>query len=189
MDQYMLDKDAVRAAHEFAALAWIIGFLNRAGEGNIHTGLRRVYSVYVRLQHDRRDREPLIPEREPDGIAWANRADRAARRAISVSPQRDALARVVRRFDGGRFGRIPVFPVPRSEHRAQVRASENRSPARPETIDLTDSAEAVAEGGATSVAGAETGEEDSIPLLEYSSSDLQRIDDSVEAFQKGGNNM
>ena len=79
MDQYMLDEDAVRAAHEFAALAWIIGFLDRAGEGNIHTGLRRVYLVYVRLQHDRRDTEPLILEREPDGIAWASRADRTAR--------------------------------------------------------------------------------------------------------------
>ena len=187
MDRYVLDEDAVRAAHEFAALAWIIGFLNRAGEGNIHTGLRRVYSVYVRLQHERREVEPVIPEREPDGIAWANRADRAARRAISVSPQRDAMARVVRRFDGGRFGRLPVVTVPRSEHRARVRTSENRSLARPETIDLTDSSEAVAEGGATSVSGAGNGEEDGIPMLEYSSSDLQRIDDSVEASQKSGN--
>ena len=189
MDRYMLNEDAVRAAHEFAALAWIIGFLNRAGEGNIHTGLRRVYSVYVRLQHGRREMEPLIPEREPDGIAWASRADRAARQAISVSPQRDALARVVRRFDGGDDGRSPVVTVPRSEHRAQVQTSESRSPARLETIDLTDSSEAVAEGGATLVVGAVNGKEDGIPMLEYSSSDLQRIDESVEASQKGGNNM
>ena len=35
--------------------------------------------------------------------------------------------------------------------------------------------------------GAVNGEEDGIPMLEYSSSDLQRIDDSVEASQKGGN--
>ena len=99
------------------------------------------------------------------------------------------MARVVRRFDGGRFGRLPVVTVPQSEHRARVRTSENRSPARPETIDLTDSSEAVAEGGATSVIGAGNGEEDGIPMLEYSSSDLQRIDDSVEASQQGGNNM
>ena len=112
----MLDEDAVRAAHEFAALAWIIGFLNRAGEGNIHTGLRRVYSVYVRLQHDRREMEPLIPEQEPDGIAWASRADRAARRAISVMPQRDALACVLRRFDGGANGCSPVVTVSQSGH-------------------------------------------------------------------------
>ena len=58
----MLDEDAVCAAHEFAAVAWIIGFLNRAGEDNIHTRLRRVYLVYVRLQHDRRETEPLIPD-------------------------------------------------------------------------------------------------------------------------------
>ena len=79
MDRYILDEDAVCAAHKFAALAWIIGFLTRAGEGNIHTGLRWVYLVYVRLQHDRREMKPLIPDREPDGIAWASRADRAAR--------------------------------------------------------------------------------------------------------------
>ena len=62
MDRYMLDADAVRAAHDFAALAWIIGFLNRAGEGNIHTGLRRVYLVYVRMQYDQRETKPLIPD-------------------------------------------------------------------------------------------------------------------------------
>ena len=71
----MLDEDAVCAAHKFAAIAWIIGFLNHAGEGNIHTGLRRVYLVYVRMQYDRREMEPLIPDWEPNGIAWASRAD------------------------------------------------------------------------------------------------------------------
>ena len=62
MDQYILDEDAIRAAHEFAAVAWIIGFLNRAGGGNIYTGLRWVYLVYVRMQYDQRDMEPLIPD-------------------------------------------------------------------------------------------------------------------------------
>ena len=188
MDRYMLDADAVRAAHDFAALAWIIGFLNRAGEGNIHTGLRRVYSVYVRLQRDRREVEPLIPEREPDGIAWASRADRAARRAISVMPQRDALSRVLRRFDGVDDGRSPLVIVPRSGHRARFSTGESGASARPETIDLTDSSEAVDGAGAPAAVGAAPNEEDDIPMLEYSASDLQRIDDSVEESQQVENN-
>ena len=52
-----------------------------------------------------------------------------------------------------------------------------------------DSLEAVGADNATEVAEAANGKEDGIPMLEYSSSDLQRIDDSVEASQKGGNNM
>ena len=134
MDRYMLDADAVRAAHDFAALAWIIGFLNRAGEGNIHTGLRRVYSVYVQLQHDRREVEPLILEQEPDGIAWASCADHAARRTISVMPQRDALSRVLRRFDGADDGRSPLVIVPQNGHRARLSTGESGASARPETI-------------------------------------------------------
>ena len=108
----MLDEDAVRAAHKFAAIAWIIGFLNRAGEGNIHTGLCWVYLVYVRLQHDRREMEPLILDQEPNGIAWASRADCAARQAISVMPQQDALSCVLRRFNSGDDSHSPVVTVP-----------------------------------------------------------------------------
>ena len=104
-------------------------------------------------------------------------------------PQRDALARVLRRFDGGDDGRSSVFTVPRNGHRAQVRTSENWSTARPETIDLTDSSEAVVEDNATAVVGATNGEEDGIPMLEYSASDLQRIDDSIEASQQEENNV
>ena len=60
---------------------------------------------------------------------------------------------------------------------------------RPETIDLTDSTEAVEVENATEVAEAASGEEEGIPMLEYSASDLQRINDSVEESQQGESNV
>ena len=103
--------------------------------------------------------------------------------------QRDALACVLRRFDGGDDGRSPVVTVSQSGHQARGQTSENRSTTRPETINLTDSLEAVGVDNATAVVGAANGKEDGIPMLEYSASDLQRIDNSVEESQQGANNV
>ena len=61
MDRYMLDQDVLHTVHDFSVLTWIIGFLYCAGRGNVHTGLRLVYLVYVRLQYNLQESKPLIP--------------------------------------------------------------------------------------------------------------------------------
>ena len=60
----------------------------------------------------------------------------------------------------------------------QVQAGESGSAARPETIDLTASSEAVGVDNATKVVEAANRDKGGIPMLEYSASDLQRNDDS-----------
>ena len=79
--------------------------------------------------------------------------------------------------------------VPRNGHQSRVQTGEIGSAARPETINLTDSLEAVGADNATEVVEAANGEEDGIPMLEYSASDLQRIDSSIEESQQGENSV
>ena len=122
----MLDQDAVLATHEFAALGWIIGFLYRAGESNIHTGLHWVHLVYVRLQYNLWENKPLIPNQEPDGIAWLNCAESAARWAVSIMPQWDTMALLLNWFAGGNDGFGPVVCMPCSGHRACVQSVQER---------------------------------------------------------------
>ena len=167
-----MDRDEIRALREFAAFTWFIGMLYHAGDGDIHTGVRRVYAHYVWLHQQRRSTEELIPARYPDGVEWRTRALHGALRAVAQPPYRDAMGMMLTRLfqspanrlggaesrrhggEGARMrgpGRSVRARLVAAEHEEAERHREAKSSqhCNDDTIDLTDStdtAEAVSAG-------------------------------------------
>ena len=222
MDRFVINRRSRREADEYNSLAWLIGLLYHAGDGNIYTGCRRLYRHYVWLHQRRGGVVEPVPDRIPLNRSARVHAAGEAVRAAGVMPDREVLGPLLLRLGEGELDRAPEAGSGSLRRgRKNLRSPDgDRSGSRRGTVQA---AEAVSGVGVVQPAGSsddlggagrvylngvvelldsdsderdcvgakeaprgEAPESEEFPMLEFTDSDLQRIDERVSESQGSG---